>query len=123
MKANAAGRGAARAQNGAKKRSRAAGLSVTETARRAQIVEAAIATIADLGYAGASFAQIAKRAGLSSTGLISYHFAGRDELIDQVGQQIVSAIAAFMTERMAGVTTATDALHRYIDGNIAFIES
>jgi AcrR family transcriptional regulator len=106
-----------------KGRPRAGGPSVTETARRAQIVEAAIETIADLGYASASFAQIAKRAGLSSTGLISYHFAGRDELIDQVGQQIIAAITAFMTERMAGVTSATDALHRYIDGNIAFIES
>ena len=28
-----------------------------------------------------------------------------------------------MTERMAGVTGTADALHRYIDGNIAFIES
>ena len=37
----------------------------------------AITTIAELGYASASFARIAKRAGLSSTGLISYHFANR----------------------------------------------
>ena len=110
-------------RRGQQRRPRAGGPSVTETARRAQIVEAAIETIADLGYASASFAQIAKRAGLSSTGLISYHFAGRDELIDQVGQQIIAAITAFMTERMAGVTSATDALHRYIDGNIAFTES
>jgi AcrR family transcriptional regulator len=114
---------AATTRGGARARGRAAGPSVTETARRTQIIEAAIATIADLGYASASFVQIAARAGLSSTGLISYHFAGRHELIDQVGQQIVSAITAFMTERMAGVTSATDALHRYIDGNIAFIES
>ncbi len=120
------GRGGAEAERGgarAKGRIRAGGPSVTETARRAQIVEAAIETIADLGYASASFAQIAKRAGLSSTGLISYHFSGRDELIGQVGQQIIAAITAFMTERMAGVTSATDALHRYIDGNIAFTES
>ena len=48
------------------------------------------------------FAQIAKRAGLSSTGLISYHFANRDELIEQAAAQIVGAITAFMTERMAG---------------------
>lgn len=101
----------------------AAGRSLTETARRAQIIEAAIATIAELGYASASFAQIAKRAGLSSTGLISYHFANRDELIEQAAAQIVGAITAFMTERMAGITSAADALHRYIDGNIAFIES
>lgn len=107
----------------ARTRSSATGPSFTETARRAQIIEAAIATIADLGYPSASFAQIAKRARLSSTGLISYHFAGRDELIQQVVQQIVGAITAFMTERMAGVTSAAEALHRYIDGNVAFVES
>ncbi|MEU6155652.1 TetR family transcriptional regulator [Actinosynnema sp. NPDC047251] len=32
-------------------------------------------TLAESGYAGASFARIAKRAGLSSPGLLSYHFA------------------------------------------------
>jgi AcrR family transcriptional regulator len=47
----------------------APGRTVTETARRAQIVRAAIDTIAQLGYRNASFAQIARRAGLSSTGL------------------------------------------------------
>ena len=96
---------------------------MTERARRAQIVAAAITTIAELGYSSASFARIAERAGLSSTGLISYHFGNRDELIDQAAGQIIDAITAFMTERMAGVSSAIYALHRYIDGNIAFIES
>ncbi len=41
-----------------------------ETARRAQIVVAAIDTIAEFGYAGASFAHIAERLGISR-GLIS----------------------------------------------------
>ena len=68
----------------------------TERARRAQIVDAAIETIAELGYARASFAQIARRAALSSTGLISYHFAGKDELIAEVIASIYSTIGAFM---------------------------
>lgn len=93
----------------------------TETARRAQIVEAAIATIAELGYVRASFAQIAKRAGLSSTGLISYHFAGKDELIAQVITEVYSALALFMTERMEQQSTAADALRTYIQANAAFI--
>ena len=50
--------------------------SFTEGARRAQIVQAAIETIAEAGFRHATFARIAERAGLSSTGLISYHFAG-----------------------------------------------
>ena len=41
--------------------------TVTASARRAQIVTAAIDTIAELGYGNASLARIAKRAGISST--------------------------------------------------------
>src|SRR5579872_5747351 len=81
----------------------------TETARRAQIVEAAIATIAEVGYAHTSFALIAKRAGLSSTGLISYHFASKDDLIAQVVATIFGAIERFMSERMAHPSSAAAA--------------
>src|SRR5690349_11588172 len=45
-----------------------------ETARRAQIVDAAIDVLAEHGYPNTSFAKIAARAGLSSTGMISHHF-------------------------------------------------
>lgn len=93
----------------------------TETARRAQIVEAAIETIAEVGYARASFARIAKRAGLSSTGLISYHFASKDELIARVVVTIYSAMGQFMARRMEGQSSAADALRTYIQANAAFI--
>jgi len=93
----------------------------TESARRAQIVEAAIATIAELGYRNASFAQIAKRAGLSSTGLISYHFSSRQELMDQVVSKIVTAIGSHMAQRLEGVEPAGAALRAYIEGNVEFI--
>jgi AcrR family transcriptional regulator len=93
----------------------------TEGARRAQIVAAAIDTIAELGYRGATFAQIARRAGLSSTGLISYHFAGKDELIEQVVTDVLTSIGAFMTARMQGASTAAEALERYIKGNVEFV--
>jgi AcrR family transcriptional regulator len=93
----------------------------TDTARRAQIVAAAIATIAEVGYARASFAQIARRAGLSSTGLISYHFAGKDELIGEVVNEVVGAIGAFMAQRMPRRGSLRDALRVYIEGNVEFI--
>lgn len=93
----------------------------TEEARRAQIVAAAIETIADLGYANASFAQIARRAGLSSTGLISYHFDGKGDLMSQVAQDVFGSIARHMAERMAGVRSAAQALETYVRGNVQFI--
>ena len=45
--------------------------SVTATARRTQIVQAAIETLAEVGFDRASFAEITRRAGLSSQRLIS----------------------------------------------------
>ncbi|MEO3803142.1 TetR family transcriptional regulator [Nonomuraea sp. B1E8] len=96
------------------------GRTFTEIGRRAQIVAAAIETIADLGYARASFAQIAKRAGLSSTGLISYHFASKSELVEQAVVQIYGEIVAFMTRRLEGQPTASAALRAYIEGNVEF---
>lgn len=96
-------------------------LTVTEAARRAQIVAAAIDTIADLGYRQASFAQIARRAGLSSTGLISYHFAGKSDLMAQVVEETVAAISGYMTGRMAGCSSAAAALATYIRASVDFV--
>lgn len=95
--------------------------SITATARRAQIVAAAIETIAELGYQQASFARIAERAGLSSTRLISYHFAGKDELIRQIVAEVVAEMRAFMAERMLATTSARDALATYITANADFV--
>jgi AcrR family transcriptional regulator len=92
-----------------------------EAARRAQIVEAAIATIAEVGYARASFALIAKQAGLSSTGLISYHFASKDELIEQVVSSIIGTMGQFMAQRMERQSNAASALTTYIHATAAFI--
>ena len=83
-------------------------------------MQAAIETIAQAGFRHATFARIAERAGLSSTGLISYHFAGRDELMGEVVAKVIGDIGAFMTDRMAGVTSPPAALRAYIEGNAAF---
>jgi AcrR family transcriptional regulator len=100
---------------------RARAHTFTEGARRAQIVAAAIETIADVGYRQASFAQIARQAGLSSTGLISYHFAGKGELMAQVAEEIISAIGRHMTDRMAGCSCAAEALETYIRASVEFV--
>jgi TetR/AcrR family transcriptional regulator, fatty acid metabolism regulator protein len=93
----------------------------TEVARRAQIVEATIATIAEAGYQHASYAQIAKRAGLSSTGLISYHFASKAELIGEVVREIVAAGQGFMLPRIESAAPGSDRLRAYIRSNLEFM--
>src|ERR1700738_3561310 len=96
------------------------GRTFNEEARRTQIVTAAIETIAELDYAQTSFTQIAKRAGLSSTSLISYHFTGKRELVKQVVEQIYADIGGFLTNRLQAQTTAPDALRAYIEANVEF---
>ena len=91
-----------------------------ETARRAQIVAAAIDTIAEVGYAQASFARIAERVGISR-GLISYHFAGKDDLIKQVVHDVVEQGVAYMRPRIIAEFTGPAVLRAYIASNLAFM--
>lgn len=91
-----------------------------ETARRAQIVAAAIDTIAELGYAQASFARIAERVGISR-GLISYHFADKDDLIKQVVHDVVEQGVAYMRPRILAESTGPAMLRAYIASNLEFM--
>src|SRR5688572_16546532 len=93
-----------------------------EQARRAQIVAAAIDVIAEDGYARASFARIAKRAGLSSTGLISYHCKTRKNLDRAVVEEIYNRLGRHMGEAMAGVPGPQEALVAYIEGLTGFMK-
>ncbi|TDD12969.1 TetR/AcrR family transcriptional regulator [Nonomuraea diastatica] len=95
--------------------------SVVNAARRAQIVKAAIDTIAELGYDRASFARITERAGLSSPRLISYHFAGKDDLIKAIVEDVYRAGAAYMTGRMEAQATAAGRLRAYLEANLEFL--
>ena len=91
-----------------------------ETARRAQIAAAAIDTIAEAGYAGASFARIAERLGISR-GLISYHFAGKDDLIKQVVHEAAEQAKAYIRPRILAESTGPATLRAYIESNLAFM--
>ena len=95
--------------------------SVTSEARRAQIVRAAIETFAEVGFEKASFAEITRRAGLSSQRLISYHFEGKDDLLWQIVEDVYGRAAVVMAERMEGCTTATDRLRAYLESNLEFL--
>jgi len=91
-----------------------------ETQRRAQIVAAAIDTIAELGYARASLGRIAARIGISR-GLISYHFAGKDELMSEVVREVLEEGRAYMTRRILAHSTGPEMLRAYIESNLAYL--
>jgi len=58
---------------------------LSEDVRRAQIIDATVAVVAELGYEGASLARIAERAEVSK-GLVSHYFADRDRLMETVAR-------------------------------------
>lgn len=96
--------------------------SFIEEARRAQIVAAAIEAIAEGGYHRASMGKIGARAGISR-GLISYHFAGKAELIDQVVTTVYSDAAAFMGPKIDAETTPAGQLRAYISSNLEYMRA
>ena len=94
--------------------------SFIEAARRAQLIECAIETIATLGYAQASLAQIARRANISKS-VITYYFGSKEELIEQVVEGMYTAATSFMRPQIAAERTATARLQAYLRSNIAYI--
>ena len=81
----------------------------------------AIEVIAEDGYAKASFSRIAKHAGLSSTGMISYHFAGKDDLLSACVTEIEEVTGAFMQPRIDAAAGHVAQLRAYVEANVELV--
>jgi AcrR family transcriptional regulator len=99
------------------------GPSVTEAARRAQIIGATIETIGELGYTKASFARIKERADLGSTRIISYHFGTKAGLMQAVLTTVTGIKDEFLVERTGGGTDRASMLRAYIESEVAFLSA
>lgn len=95
--------------------------SFIEEARRRQIVDTAIRTIAERGISQTTLAEIAKECGISK-GVISYHFDGKDELITEVLTSLVRAPAEFVKERVERADTFAGKLRAYVEATLLYIE-
>lgn len=92
----------------------------TDLARRAQIARCAAEAIAEVGYANASMAEIARRAGIAKS-VVSYHFSDREELMGEVFRTALATYAEFMEPRMAVAPSAFDKLRAYLMGTADYI--
>jgi len=77
----------------------------TQLKRRDQFVECAIDAIVELGYARASVAEVARRAGVSK-GVVTYHFAARDDLIHAVIADVLGSMTEFIEPRLLAADPA-----------------
>lgn len=102
----------------------------TQTARRAQILDAAIETVNALGYPRASLAEIAKRAGIAKSAIV-YYFSSKDTLLLQVlhdvyadlGVAIVTAVEAADEPVDGPVDEPARRLRAYLEAYLGFVDN
>ncbi len=82
--------------------------------RRSQIVHALITVMAKHGYDGASIADVAAHAGLT-TGLVHYHFKNKLEILIEVVRALAASHAAAVDAALATTDEPTAQLDAFID--------
>ncbi|WBB47264.1 helix-turn-helix domain containing protein [Verrucosispora sp. WMMA2044] len=68
-------------------------LTLIERARRTQLIEVTIELVADRGYAGASLAAIAERAGITKAAVL-YHFPTKAAVVRAAHEHALAALVA-----------------------------
>lgn len=82
--------------------------------RRKQLVEAAIAVIHEDGFAHATVARIARRAGISS-GMVHHYFTDKDDLLFATMRHLLSDLRADAVERLSRAASPYDRICAIID--------
>ncbi|NJO81890.1 MAG: TetR/AcrR family transcriptional regulator [Blastochloris sp.] len=95
--------------------------SFIKQARRAQIIAYAIETIAEVGYAQASLAQIGQRAKISK-GVITYHFVSKEALMQAVVNDVLGRFATFVTARVTD-NQPWEAIRTFLQANADFLKA
>ena len=88
-------------------------------ARREQIIHAAIEVLTEIGYFSTSLSKIANKAN-TSTGLISYHFSGKEDLMNNTLLYLVEQEKAFIIERVEQKSSTLEKLMAYIEAGIDY---
>jgi betaine-aldehyde dehydrogenase len=89
-----------------------------EDARRRQLVEVTIDSLAELGYVGTTLAQIASRAGVSP-GLVAHYFGDKEGLLDATFRSLARRVGNQVRSRLRQVSTPRARIQAVIDANLA----
>ena len=86
--------------------------------RRNQLIEAAISSLHDYGYADTTVARIAKKAGVSS-GIVHHYFDGKDDLLFATMQHMLRVLRAETLRNLKQATTPRTRLSAIVEANFA----
>ena len=89
-----------------------------EDTRRAQLIEATIDSLAEVGYVGTTLAVIARRAEVSP-GLVAHYFDDKDGLLEAAFRTLARSLAARVRARLALAHTPRGRVQAVIDTNLA----
>lgn len=95
--------------------------SFIEAVRRTQFVQAAVVTVAELGYRRASLAEIASRAGIAKSA-VAYYFASKEGLLLEVVQTVFGALGERVLAAVDGVETPVARLRAYVETYVEHID-
>ncbi|SDC11023.1 DNA-binding transcriptional regulator, AcrR family [Mycolicibacterium neoaurum] len=93
--------------------------SFIRSARRAQIVAAAIDVIAEVGYPQASIRKIADRVGIAMSAVL-YHFGTKDKLVEAIIEHMYRTMLDSVAPALADQYTASAKLDAYIRSSIDY---
>lgn len=82
--------------------------------RRKQLVEAAIAVIHEQGFANATVARIARRAGVSA-GMVHHYFRNKDDLLFTTMRHLLSELRADAVDRLSRASSPRQRICAIID--------
>jgi len=83
--------------------------------RRSELIDAAIASIAEHGLSDTTLATIAQQAGVSP-GLVNHYFEGKEELLEATLRRLVKDLATEIRRRTPPQPTPLQRLEAIIDG-------
>jgi TetR/AcrR family transcriptional repressor of bet genes len=84
--------------------------------RRKQLIEATIAAIHENGYADATVARIARKAGLSS-GIIAHYFGGKHALLAATMQSLLEDLRRMVVTRLKAAETPLQRVEAVVAAN------
>lgn len=87
--------------------------------RKKQIINSAISVLTGIGYVKTTLSKIAQNINIS-TGLISYHFSGKEDLMQNTLRYLVLEERVFIQERVEKEKSNINKLITYIKASLAY---
>lgn len=102
--------------------SRDGSVSFIEAARRRQLIEAAIATVNQIGYHRASLAEIASRAGIVKSAVV-YYFASKEGLLLDLVGTVFGSLGESVLAAVDGIEEPSSRMRAYAEAYVGHVDA